>query len=359
MTSTRIALIPAYEPEQILPDLVKEAADHGFAAVVVNDGSSLQTAWLFRHAARYGIVLNHPQNRGKGCALKTGLDYIRKHFPPGYVVVTMDADGQHTVADAERVCRAAQQSPDRLILGSRRLKGSVPLRSRFGNGVTRWVYRLTTGLRLHDTQTGLRAFSSRLVPEMLEIPGERYEYEMNVLLACPRRHIPIEEVEIETIYLNGNEASHFDTLRDSYRIYKEILKFSAASFASFLVDFSLYSLLSVATAGLSDALSLTVSNVGARIVSGCVNYTLNRRLVFESKAHVGRSALQYLLLAGAILLGNTLVLNLLADTLGMNRYAAKLLTELAFFLLSWAVQRSVIFRKGSGGPEHAAQHAAE
>ena len=128
-------------------------------------------------------------------------------------------------------------------------------------------------------------------------------------------------------------------------------KFSAASLISFFVDYGLYSLLTVCTSGLGNISSILISNIGARIVSASVNYTINRRLVFQSKAHLIRSVFQYAVLAAGILIGNTIVLSFLTDYLGINRYAAKLITELLFFLLSWLVQRKVIFRAGKNAKE--------
>lgn len=339
-----IALIPAYKPDKALPDLLREVVQAGFEAVVVDDGSGEDFAEIFRQCSPLAVVLTHPQNRGKGRALKTGFAYIQEHGAPGSVLVTLDADGQHKVCDAKRICQVAGEHPDTLVLGSRRLKEHVPLRSRMGNSITRLVYRLSTGLRVHDTQTGLRAFSLRLLPDFMDIPGERYEYEMNVLLECSRRQIPIREVEIETIYIDNNSASHFDTLRDSCRIYKEILKFSASSLVSFVVDYALYSLLLFLTTGWATA-GLWFSNIAARVVSASVNYVINRKLVFKSQSRVAKSALQYFALAAAILIGNTLLLGLLAQGLGMNRYLAKICTEIFFFLISWLVQRLFIFRR--------------
>lgn len=326
--------------------LLQEAKSKGFQIVVIDDGSDKALHEIFASAAWFGTVLHHGQNMGKGQAIKTGLSYIQDHFPADCIIVTMDTDGQHRAADAQKICQAAQDHPDTLVLGSRKLREHVPVRSRFGNTVTRFVYRISTGQRVWDTQTGLRAFSARLIRQFLSIPGERYEYEMNVLLTCSRIGIPILEEEIETIYIDGNASSHFDTVKDSWRVYKEILKFSAASLISFWVDYGLYSVLTLWTSGLGNAPSILVSNVGARIVSASVNYTINRKLVFQSKAHVVRSTVQYAALVAGILIGNTVVLSVLADYLGVNRYAAKLITELLFFLMSWLVQRKVIFRTG-------------
>lgn len=340
----RIALIPAYEPEPVLIDLLGELKNAGFETVVVDDGSGEGYAAVFSRAEKLADVLSYPNNLGKGSALKTGLKYIYERFGEDNMVVTMDADGQHSVADAQRVCERAEIDRDALVLGSRALKGGVPLRSRMGNAITRFVYRTATGLKVHDTQTGLRAFSAAMIPRLLDIQGERYEYEMNQLLVFAKNKSPIIEIEISTIYIDNNSGSHFNTARDSFRIYKEILKFSASSLLSFLLDYGLYSLLSALLPAMGTA-GVVVSNVTARVVSATFNFTLNRRLVFDSKSPLLAAAVKYFLLAAFILASNTVVLNLLIDRAGVNRYLAKIITELIFFTVSWLVQRTLIFQK--------------
>lgn len=340
----RVALIPAYEPEPRLIGLLEKLQERGMAVVVVDDGSGPSFSDIFKRASKHAVVLSHPENRGKGCALKTGLQFIKSHFAIPYTVVTMDADGQHQVDDAIHVCEAAERNTNALILGSRRLQENVPLKSRLGNTITRFVYVRTTGLHVHDTQTGLRAFSCKLLPTLLDIPGERYEYEMNVLLEFANRNIAMKEIEIATIYIDGNSGSHFDPFKDSCRIYKELLKYSTSSLACFLLDYLLYSLLAVWTAGFG-GMSLTISNVTARIISASVNFTFNRKLVFRSEKNVWRSAVQYFALAAAILAGNTLVLAFLVKRCGVNPFAAKLLTEIIFFAISWMIQHFIIFRR--------------
>ena len=339
MDNRTIALVPAYEPGPELLDILKQLHDAGFCIIVVDDGSGSEYADLFTKAASFAAVLTHTVNQGKGVALKTGLSYLQEQFEGKYTVVTMDADGQHRVEDALSLCGLAEKYPNELILGSRSLKGDVPLRSQFGNTATRLIYQLSTGSKVHDTQTGLRAFSSELIPLLLEISGERYEYEMNVLLEFARKKIPIREMEIPTIYIEENASSHFRAGKDSYRIYKEILKFSASSFIGFLVDYCIYGILLFFTA------NLWLSNVGARLVSATTNYTINRRFVFQSKSGVAKSAVQYFFLAAVILVGNTLVLEFLVNVCGIHQMLAKILTELLFFVLSWAVQKFIIFGK--------------
>lgn len=339
MDPNRIALIPAYEPDERLIALVKTMTDRGFLVLIVDDGSGAAYQRIFEAAGQAATVLTHERNRGKGAAVKTGLAWISENLSAPYTVVTMDADGQHLPEDAARICATSEAEPDALILGGRKFEGNVPLRSRFGNGVTRWVFRLSTGAKVYDTQTGLRAFSDRLLPAMLDVKGERYEYEMNVLMQWAQESRPLRELPIRTVYLDGNRSSHFHALRDSARIYWEILKFSASSLMSFVLDYGLFCLFSLLTG------RVVFSNAAARLISGSVNYTVNRKLVFESRADVGRSLLQYALLAAGILAVNTMSLWLLVTTLGMNRYLAKILVEAVLFAASYLVQKPWIFRK--------------
>ena len=359
MRNRYIALIPAYEPEEKIKGLTAELIEKGFDIVVVDDGSGPDHAELFEALSQKATVLTHSENRGKGAALKTGLNYINKYMaytesvltPAGAetisgrdaVIVTVDADGQHLPDDVLRVAEISAQRRDALVLGSRALSEDIPVRSRFGNTVTRHVYSAATGVRIHDTQTGLRAFHRCLIPRLLRIEGDRYEYEINMLMQLASEGVPIIEERIETVYEDNNSGSHFRTVRDSFRIYKEILKFSASSLVSFAIDYGMYALLLAVTGAAGIANSLVISNIGARLVSGTANYAMNRKLVFKSRTGFARSAVQYFLLAAFILAGNTIVLSTLAGTLGINRFAAKLITEVIFFAISWTVQKYVIF----------------
>ena len=367
MRNRYIALIPAYEPGEKLISLVHDLRDRDLDIVVVDDGSGMAYKDIFEEVSHDAVVLTHPVNRGKGAALRTGLSYILSYMaydelartPSGVrelsgrdaVIVTVDADGQHLPDDVLRVARIAGSRRDALVLGSRALEEDVPARSRFGNSVTRHVYSAVTGVRIHDTQTGLRAFSRDLIPELLEIEGDRYEYEINMLLTLAAEGYTIIEERIETVYEDNNSGSHFRTVRDSFRVYKEILRFSASSLASFAIDYCMYALLLALTGAAGIGHSLVVSNIGARLVSGTANYTMNRKLVFRSRTGFAKSAAQYVALAALILAGNTIVLSMLAGTFGINRLAAKLITEALFFVISWTVQKYVIFFSDDAAPE--------
>lgn len=229
MTNQIIILIPAYEPTKIFIDLLETIKKENLPTIVVNDGSNSNYDNIFKQASKYATVIKHNTNKGKGAALKTGIKYIKDNFKPNYIIVTMDCDGQHTIKDALNLGNYALTHSDELIIGKRIRSKKTPLRSQMGNKITRFFYRFVTGIDIYDTQTGLRAFSNKLVDLMLEIKGDKFEYEMNVLLKCTTNKITITELEIETIYINNNANSHFRTIKDSFYIYKEIFKFLSSS----------------------------------------------------------------------------------------------------------------------------------
>ena len=329
-----IALIPAYRPDERLRGLVMELIREGADVVVVDDGSTSEYERFFELPCK---VISYPDNMGKGAAMKTGLSYIQKNYTAPYCVCTLDADGQHSVEDAMNLCRSAAEHPEELILGCRRFDGeNVPSRSKVGNRVARAVFGVCSGTPVSDTQTGLRAFSDRLVTEMIGIDGDRYEYEMNVLFAFAGGEGRIVEVPIQTIYIGDNSTSHFNTVRDASRIAGQIAKFSASSFVSFVVDYVLFCLMS--------GFGLMTANIGARIVSSVVNFMINKRFVFKDKSSAVWAGVKYFSLAAAVLALNTLVLTALTGY-GMNGFAAKIVTELITFTVSFTVQKLLIFRK--------------
>ncbi|MBQ5316263.1 MAG: bifunctional glycosyltransferase family 2/GtrA family protein [Oscillospiraceae bacterium] len=331
-----IALIPAYRPDERLAGLVSELMDRGAEVIVVDDGSGSEFEGFFDLPCK---VISYTDNRGKGAAIKTGLSYIYENTDAPYTVCTLDADGQHSVDDAMHLCGCAADFPDELILGCRRFDGeNVPARSKVGNRVVRTVFGVCSGTPVSDTQTGLRAFSDRLVHEMTEIEGDRYEYEMNVLFAFSGTPDRIREVPIQTIYIGDNSTSHFNTVRDAARITGQIVKFSASSLAAFAVDYLFFCLLS--------GFGLMAANIGARVISSVFNFTVNKRVVFKDGSSGLRAAVKYFALAAGILTVNTFLLSAFTAS-GMNEFAAKIVTELIMFSVSFTVQKLFIFRKPS------------
>ena len=218
----KIVLIPCYEPDNGLLKLLNDMKE--FTIIVVNDGSSKEYDKIFESAKKYAEVISYKDNKGKGYALKQGLKYIKYNYK-SYIVVTMDCDRQHTKDDALRLMDYISEHKSELALGKRNWDSSTPKRSRIGNSLTRHLFKKATHLSIFDTQTGLRCFSNELIDYMLSIEGDRYEYEMNVLLNLKNNNIKFKEIDIETIYFNNNKNSHYNTLKDSLLIYKTIRKY--------------------------------------------------------------------------------------------------------------------------------------
>ena len=333
-------LIPAYKPDDKLVALTDQLLTHDdLKLVVVDDGSGEAFRPVFEALDKRVTLISYPDNKGKGGALKTGIRYIMDHMPECERLVTADADGQHRYADIRRVLDKSEEMPGALVLGSRAFDGDVPLRSRFGNAMTRQVFAIASGVKVRDTQTGLRGFDRDGMRLFVDVPGDRYEYEINMQLTAARAEMPIYEVTIETVYLNDNESSHFNPLKDSLRIYACILKFACSSLICFGIDYVLFQLLRT-------FIPLTwVSNLLARIVSASVNFTLNKKLVFKGNEKTLPAVLKYAALAVFIYLIDTAILALLYEKLGWSRYVVKIISGLLGYLISFSVQGRIVYRK--------------
>ena len=224
MKNKCIILIPAYEPDYNLIELVKNINKDDYDIIVIDDGSGNKYLDIFKECKKYAHVISYQVNKGKGYALKTGLKYIKDNYKYDYLVITMDADGQHTIEDTVRLSSLCKNERDTLIIGKRVRGWETPIKSRIGNIITSFMFKIKTGKYIYDTQTGLRVFSNELIDYMIKIDGDRFEYEMNVLLGCIKDKIPIKEVEISYIYINNNEGSHFNIFKDSYQIYKNLFR---------------------------------------------------------------------------------------------------------------------------------------
>lgn len=348
-----IILIPAYEPDHHLPALIRRirAAEPQTAVVVVDDGSGPAYKDVFDDVRALGChVIGYARNRGKGFALKAGFGFIADNLP-GHDVVCADSDGQHTVTDILRVAGKVQgngsdpRGAATMVLGSRSFTGDVPARSRLGNTATKALFTLATGERIPDTQTGLRGYPAAMVPWLRSVRGDRYEYELNLLLEAKSAGYSIQSMDIATVYLDHNTGSHFRPLADSVRIYAPLLKFLGSSFAAFLVDTTVFLLLTV----LVD--SLLVAVLGARAVSSAVNFLVNRHVVFEhGRQRPARSAgLRYFSLVAVLLAANVALIWAL-EAIAIPALAAKILAEIMLLAISFSVQQRWLFARKQDRP---------
>lgn len=337
-------VIPAYQPDFNLLTLIEKIHKKcDFSIIVIDDGSSPECQEIFARAENYGTVLRHQVNQGKGQALKTAFAYIQSLNIPG-TIVTADADGQHKIWDILRTSNKADENPSTLVLGVRAFTGKVPLRSRFGNSLTRILFKIQTGIAVSDTQTGLRAFTTDLIPFMMEVEGQRYEYEMNMLLEASKQY-SILEVPIETVYINDNQASHFRPFRDGLIIYKNIFKFALSSFSSFIVDYLVYALSILCLSFIPSGLRLILSNGLARVTSCIFNFSTNKKLVFKNKASNLKTGVGYLTLSLVLFFLDTLLISLFNTGFGINLFMAKIVVGMLLFVVSWTVQTRFIFKE--------------
>lgn len=338
----KIALIvPAYHPtEDMIPMLERFAADPDFIPVVVNDGSGADYDAIFARVPEGCVLLNHEVNRGKGAALKTAIGHVLDHLPECDMAVTADADGQHRYEDIRRVVDSARANPGTLVLGSRAFDGNVPFRSRFGNGITRQVFAIASGVKIRDTQTGLRAFDRACMEKFRTIPGERYEYEINMLLYAAREGIHMREETIETIYIDDNSASSFHPFRDSFKIYACILKFAASSLLAFVVDAVMVLIMMAVTGG-----KVRLSQVVARVVSSTVNFIVNKKVVYQSKQNWMPELFKYAVLAIINLGINLLVVKPLSDLMAGRFFLAYLIVQVIMYALNFVLQGKFVYNR--------------
>lgn len=348
-------LIPAYQPDARLPRLILELhrADPSTKIVVVDDGSGQKFSDIFEASATAGAhVISYENNRGKGYALREGFTWIRDVAGDlSECVVTADADGQHTLNDIFRVGRTCTDTGTS-VLGVREFVGHVPARSRIGNTATSALFWPATGWKLKDTQTGLRAFPVALLPALLEVQGDRYEYELRVLLHLAKFRHPVTQIPIETIYEAGNPTSHFRPLQDSARIWAPLLKFAASSGVATIIDYVLV----LALNALTGALFFPV--VVARMVSASVNFAMNRRVFEATGVPLRRSALRYAALAVAVVAGSYTMLAVLTG-IGMPLWIAKIIADTTMYLVSYSAQSRYVFAPAQEQSAKASRHESQ
>ncbi len=344
-------ILPSLNPDEKLLRVVDKLVKAGFQdIIIINDGSDEEYLEPFRQLASWPgcRILRHEHNKGKGRALKTGFAYVLEHCPHIRGVVTVDGDDQHQIQDIIACGQALLQHPSSLILGVRDFSSpQVPWRNRWGNNITTFVFKALCGIKISDTQTGLRALSRRHLAEFCQVEGERFEYETKVLLEARARCIPFFEVPIATVYIGKNASSHFRVLKDSLKIYGVIFRFMLSSLAASLVDLGIFTLLNTT---LDDELwmghRLLVATVTARVISSLFNYICNHKAVFCSKESHKKTLVRYVLLCCFQMTASYLMvlgLSILVPGGPIYDTLFKLFADILLFLLSFRVQQKWIF----------------
>lgn len=347
-------IIPAYEPEDGFLTLLQSLKERDEYVVVINDGSGTPYQGLFDTAKSLlgdnGVVISHEVNKGKGRALKTAFSYVLSNIAEAIGVVTADCDGQHTVSCIEKVSDALRSNPNALVMGVRSFEqDDIPWKSRFGNNLTFRILKLLTGLEVKDTQTGLRGISREYMKELLDIEGERFEFEMRMLLESVNR-CEIVEVPIMTIYdSKDNHKTHFNPIADSFKIYRilfeKFIKYSFASLSSFVLDIILFSLFCTVLKSFSNFMYAAYATVCARIISAIYNYLINYEFVFESKANKALAAGKYGMLAILQMSASAALITVAVRiTGGQGTTLIKMLIDVLLFIISYQIQKRLVFK---------------
>lgn len=350
-------IIPALNPDDKLITLIQEITNKKDLTIkinnliIVDDGSDSDHINIFDQLSNLDIpnltILHHETNLGKGAALKTGFSYAQKHFSYLSGIATMDSDGQHTVKALNSCLEKFSLNPDHLVIGVRHFTNSVPFRSQFGNVLTSNLVRLLTHQNISYTQTGLRVIPMSYTKELINFPGNRFEFEFDMLLQAKKFKVKVVEQPIPTIYLDGNSSSHFRIIRDSIAIYARFLKFATSGFVSFIVDVSLFYLV-LFMIGNHVLNSILIATIISRVLSSIVNYIINHRIVFN---HAGQKTfIKYGCLFIVQMLASGFFTNALTSILPITNgqlmpTVAKMIVDFILFIISYQIQRDFIFKE--------------
>ena len=345
-------VIPSYEPDERLITLCGSLKKEKISdVIIVNDGSSKKYSHIFKEIeTEYKFkVLKHKVNMGKGKALKTAFEYLLKDDIVG--CVTADSDGQHSVKDIKSCMKALRDNSNSLILGCRDFTGdNIPPKSKFGNNITRRVLRVFNGLKISDTQTGLRGIPKEFMSELLTVEGDRFEFETNMLIVSKNRY-KIKEISIETIYdSKENHSTHFNPIVDSFKIYRCIFgyffRYLLGAVSSFVIDILLFYLFCLVFKPITSLFYITIATVLARIVSSIYNYTINHKLVFKSKEKKRVTATKYLILLVTQMFVSSFSVTVLSKIfINVNEALIKTIVDGILFIVNYIVQKKFIFKR--------------
>ena len=336
-------LFPSYQPTVLFCELLEQFRQMDPSPiVVVDDGSGPAYDELFQRAGRVPdtVVLKNAINLGKGAALKHGMNHILVNYPDCIGVVTADADGQHAADDILKVANELRSRPSEVVFGSRDFKRDVPLRSKIGNVISRYIYRFLIGLKLSDTQTGLRGIPRRLMESSLGIRSNRYEFETEQIIAAKSAGLAFREVPIRTVYIDDNSGSHFNPVLDSFRIYFVLLRYALSSIATALTDFFVFYILT------ANGMALLGANMSARAVALWLQFVLLKKYVFKREAGVSIfvAYVGYVFFSGYV---SSVMQGQFTGHLMNSPLLAKALVESFIWIFNFMFLRDFIFRKWS------------
>ena len=349
-------VIPSLDPDERLLNLLADLTlNNLFPIIVVNDGSGENYNCFYEEAEKtfHAIILKHDVNLGKGRSLKDAFSYCLDIYPNVVGCITADSDGQHTPQSIIKCKEKLLYNTSSLILGTRdfsKSTNSIPIKSRVGNQLTCKIFHFLYGINISDTQTGLRGIPAEFMRYLIHVPGERFEFETQMLIETKRRKISITEINIETIYdSKDHHSTHFNPIVDSIRIYKlfvlEFYKFVLSSLSASVIDLFLFTVFCFyLRERFNETDYIVLATIGARIISSIYNYLINFSIVFKSQKNHIYSAIRYFILVIIQMLCSATLTTFLFEILPIHtELIAKLPVDIILFFISYMVQKRFIY----------------
>jgi len=209
-------IVPTYNNAKTLAGVIAELKLHPYPVIVVNDGSTDSTASILNTIENIEIC-SYSNNKGKGYALQTGF---KKALLLGFdYAVTMDSDGQHHAREIALLVEKSKENPAAIVIGSRNLQAeNMPGKNTFANKFSNFWFKVETGLKMEDTQSGFRLYPLAAIANRKNFT-RHYDFELEILVRSAWREIPIVSVPVSVTYMPETEQiSHFKPVRDFTRI---------------------------------------------------------------------------------------------------------------------------------------------
>jgi hypothetical protein len=333
---SKILVIPALNPNQNFNELLKQLHKIGFFRILVVDDGSIPSVFVDSSLSSLHRVevIRHDENLGKGAAIKSALNYILINYPDVDGIVMADCDGQHLLHDIERVFKCSETFPEHLILSTRvGSESKVPFRSRFGNNLTKFVFNLIYRTNLTDTQSGLRAIPKLYFTDLIRIPFDRYDFEMEMIRLFNEKS-KIKSINIDRVYIGINESSHFRPVLDSLKIYYVLFRSILSSLLVLLIDYTFY--ITFLFLGISN----TVSLITSRLIGLLVLILMSKKFVWKSNQKFLKVTTIYI----TFWILNTVIVIAILKQIVLPEFQlvlTRLVLELILYLLTFIAQRYI------------------
>ena len=345
-------IIPAYQPDEEMIGVIRELRQNGVSnIIVVDDGSGAAYTEFFQRAREeYGCsLIHHAENLGKGRALKSAFNMILGSEDEILGCVTMDCRGSFFCSDILKVMDELAVHPTDLIMGKRVLDVSrMTKKSRVGNKVLQLSFHYLVGILVTDVQSGLRGIPLSYMRKLMNVKGERYEFDTNMLINCKKCSVIVREVPLETVYSARRNQEQYRAIRDNLSIYLTFATYIFTSMFASIVDLILF-MIFCDMLGRFHVLSGTqmyvvIATAMARCVSATVNYRLNYRIVFRTKSAQTSTFAKWVILCIVQMAMSATAVSVLHGLIGGPEILFKIPVDFCLFFFSYYFSREFVYQ---------------